>query len=503
MGFVMFSVLLRAAAFHVGHTNHDDLLKIAKTPRHRENTRLHEPCCTNHGKRKEPSILHTNDWEPGHVLIGDLECRECICDRMSHTRTTTAERGGRNLAALLLGHRDRHAFDSVLPRVIEVNVRQGHRVAVFAYLEASNMTAPYLNYAAGDAGRLMGHPTFRTMSSAVLRESLERKVRQAGGRVGAIVLDPSPPDARFPSAPSNDPNLPHAADWPRWRLLHYDERIRRTIAIVLKKELMAYQLILHDEEAQHKRFDWILLMREDAHWLKPFNLSAFEPGYVHGKDCATYGGWNDHVYLIWREFAEPMLSSYLDLHTPRLLNRCWLRSGGRAGTLTSSSEWKSTRHMNNSSSKGGVLTDALACVTSEQWRQRIGELYGIPYQVHSAEELSVVDVRFLSRGHGYRDWPVDGEFSAAERRQDGSASDVVACFPKNYALNCVPRSAASLVEERFCRKPEGVLRAFFAALARFDVGPVTRPRGRPQGGSSIWSEAARAWDSAGKGRHYR
>ena len=88
--------------------------------------------------------------------------------------------------------------------------------------------------------------------------------------------------------------------------------------------------------------------------------------------------------------------------------------------------------------------------------------------MHSAEELAVVDVRFLSRGYGYRNWPVvDGEFSAAERRQDGSASDVVACFPKNYAVNCVPRSAASLVEERFCRKPEGLVSAILAALARF------------------------------------
>jgi hypothetical protein len=456
-----------AAALRVDDTN--DLLRIANTPHHREGTRLFEPCCTRHGKHKPPSVVEDwGNWEKWGAWMGDLECRECICGRMSHTRTTTAERGGKNLAALLLGHRDRLAFDSVLPRVIEVNVRQGHQVAVFAYLEAASMSSPYLKYTtsmSGSTGSLQGHPTFRTMSSAVLRETLERKVRQAGGRVGAIVLDPSPPDARFPSAPSNDPNLPHESDWPRWRLLLYDERIRRTIAIVLKKELMAYRLILHDEEAQHKRYDWILFMREDAHWLRPFNLSAFEPGYVHGKDCATYGGWNDHVYLIWREFAEPMLSGYLELHTPRLLNRCWLRPGSRAGTLTSSSEWKSTRHINASSSKGGVLTDALACVTSEQWRKRVGALYGIPYQVHSAEELAVVDVRFLSRGYGYRNWPVvDGEFSAAERRQDGSASDVVACFPSGYAVNCVPRSAASLVEERSCRKPDGMVSAILARL---------------------------------------
>ena len=64
-----------AAALHVNDTN--DLLRIANTPHHREGTRLFEPCCTNHGKRKEPpygprgrgrSILHT-DAEPGHVFL--------------------------------------------------------------------------------------------------------------------------------------------------------------------------------------------------------------------------------------------------------------------------------------------------------------------------------------------------------------------------------------------------------------------------------------------------
>ena len=383
-----------SAALHVKDTN--DLLKIANTPHHLEGTRLHEPCCTRHGRSRTPSIVESfggrekwRKWGWTEKWMGDLECRECICDQINHTRTTTAERGGRNLAVLILGHRKRLAFDSLLPRVIEVNVRQGHRVAVFIYLETGSMAAPYVDYAVGEVGSLQSHPAFRDLSPAVLRETLGRKVRQAGGHVGAIVLDPSPPDARFPSETSDGSNSSHASNWPRWRLFSYDDRIRRTVAIVLKKELMAYRLILHDEEARKERYDWVLLMREDAHWLRPFNLSAFEPGYVHGKDCATYGGWNDHVYLIWREFAEPMLSSYLELHTPRRLNRCWLRPGSRAGTLTSSSEWKSTRHINASSSKG-VLTDALACVNSEQWRQRIGTLFGIPFQGHPAEELAVV-----------------------------------------------------------------------------------------------------------------
>ena len=93
--------------------------------------------------------------------MGDLECRECICDQINHTRTTTAERGGRNLAVLILGHRKRLAFDSLLPRVIEVNVRQGHRVAVFIYLETGSMAAPYVDYAVGEVGSLQSHPAFR------------------------------------------------------------------------------------------------------------------------------------------------------------------------------------------------------------------------------------------------------------------------------------------------------------------------------------------------------
>ena len=38
------------------------------------------------------------------------------------------------------------------------------------------------------------------------------------------------------------------------------------------------------EHQQRARFDWILMMREDAHWFDPLNVSAFEPGYVHGND---------------------------------------------------------------------------------------------------------------------------------------------------------------------------------------------------------------------------
>ena len=77
-------------------------------------------------------------------------------------------------------------------------------------------------------------------------------------------------------------------------------------------------------------------------------------------------------------------------------------------------------------------------------------------------------MRFILRGDDYPFWPKVNaeEFSAAERRLDGSATDVVACFPDGYTASCVPRSSASLVWERFCRKPDGAVRSLLAALAR-------------------------------------
>ena len=68
----------------------------------------------------------------------------------------------------------------------------------------------------------------------------------------------------------------------------------------------------------------------------------------------TDGGWNDHVYLIWRSYAERMLSSYRDLHRPFLFPKggstCWL--GERGGRLTAGPEWAATREW---SADGGAV----------------------------------------------------------------------------------------------------------------------------------------------------
>ena len=45
--------------------------------------------------------------------------------------------------------------------------------------------------------------------------------------------------------------------------------------------------------------------------------------------------------------------------------------------------------------------DDLASSTSEQWRLRVGRLWGMPYQEHPPERLQTADARLVSRSG----WP--------------------------------------------------------------------------------------------------
>jgi hypothetical protein len=85
---------------------------------------------------------------------------------------------------------------------------------------------------------------------------------------------------------------------PVCRLFHYDDTVRRQFAITLKKELVGLRLVTAYEQqhlrprsrmgnaASHRGFDWILLVREDAHWFSRLDLGGFAPGATHGKACA-------------------------------------------------------------------------------------------------------------------------------------------------------------------------------------------------------------------------
>ena len=228
---------------------------------------------------------------------------------------------------------------------------------------SGTMWTPYLK----QGGEIQEHPEFRHLSDTALRARLGARVRSVGGRVGSVLIDQRP-TASFPSSTEG------SDAWVGWRLFHYDEGVRQTVAVVLKKELIGYRLVQRYERQQQRAFHWLLLLREDAHFFAPLNLSAFAPHAVHGKGCGRYGGWNDHVYLIWRGLAGRMLSSYHDLHTPRLALAggisCWL--GERAGRLTGGRAWAATREWE----ADGVPIDLLACATAEQWRARDSVLCG-------------------------------------------------------------------------------------------------------------------------------
>lgn len=76
-------------------------------------------------------------------------------------------------------------------------------------------------------------------------------------------------------------------------------------------------MVIARERALGVRYTWVLWTREDSHWFAPLDIRQFRRGGVHGKACGGFGGWNDKVWLMDREWAEPMLSMYDEIHTPQ------------------------------------------------------------------------------------------------------------------------------------------------------------------------------------------
>ena len=98
----------------------------------------------------------------------------------------------------------------------------------------------------------------------------------------------------------------------------------QTVATVLRKEQLGYEMVVEQEHRQGWQYSWVLLLREDAHWFAPLKLRHFRHNVVHGRDCALFGGWNDSLWLIWRQaLAQLMLNSFDELYRPHLDLRCW------------------------------------------------------------------------------------------------------------------------------------------------------------------------------------
>tara|TARA_B100000795_G_scaffold28962_1_gene19162 strand:+ start:388 stop:1215 length:828 start_codon:yes stop_codon:yes gene_type:complete len=224
-----------------------------------------DSACCSHGK---PLIAASAD--PTGEWFGDVACVECAaCSRRVAPRSSDSRSVRRELAVLILGHRRRLLLDTVLEHVIGAAVQQGQPPAtLFAYLENETMATPFL--AAG--GTILGHPRYRGLSDTELRATIAQQTREAGGRVGGLLIAP-PPAAAFPDGA-----------WAAMRLFHYeDARIKQTVAVALKKELVGYGLVAAHERRRGARFGWLLLLREDAHFFAPLQLARFAPHAVHGK----------------------------------------------------------------------------------------------------------------------------------------------------------------------------------------------------------------------------
>ena len=172
----------------------------------------------------------------------------------------------------------------------------------------------------------------------------------------------------------------------------------------------------------------MLLLREDSHWLMPLQLERFDAGVVHGKDCNTWGGWSDLLWLIPREHAAPMLNMYDDLMTEHPYLRCWLR--GAAGKLTGFLERSAYPDgsrgaaVDATSEDMGVLLDALLSQGSEQWRARVGRLRRIPYHESPRAALPATVARLTPQGG--------------------------VCYIPLYSDSCVPQLNASHVKAHAC-----------------------------------------------------
>ena len=160
-------------------------------------------CCSQPGR---PAISASAD--PAREWFGDLTCIECAaCDEArspAGAAGSSADSTARKLAVLMLGHRRRLIFETVMTNVLGASTRSGHSATVFMYLENGTMWTPYLNM----GGDIHEHPLFRRLTDAQLRARLGALVRSVGGKVGAILIDRRVA-ASFPT--SN-------ASWSDWRL---------------------------------------------------------------------------------------------------------------------------------------------------------------------------------------------------------------------------------------------------------------------------------------------
>ena len=328
--------------------------------------------------------------------------RTLLCTRPPAKSAKSPKSGGdaSGLALLLLGHRGRLMFTTLCSNVVKPVVSSGVPVDLFAFLENSTMAKAFRGR------RPMGNPAFAQLGDKELAARVAADVSAHGGRIASIRIGPRP----VVELPANRPE----------RLSRYTEHVKRTVATRFLKERLGYEMVQAYEAANDKRYAWVLWTREDSHWFKPLDLSLFKRGAVHGKACGGFGGWNDKVWLMDREWAGPMLSMYDDFHMDHPAKCTDLAHSSSNGV--------------DSSSRGGgggpLSVDFLAAPSVEQFRERVGKLRRIPFTKHTPEDLPTMDSYYREKGSS----------------SGGGGSDWMLCFPKIYAKGCVPAADQTRVD---------------------------------------------------------
>ena len=283
-------------------------------------------------------------------------------------------------------------FETLPPRVVAPTVASGTPVTLFAYLENSTMARAFRGR------RPQGNPEFVPLSDQELSRRIANAVEAVGGRVGQIQIGPRPVAS-----------LPSDAALARQRLSRYTAAVKTTVATRFLKEKLGLQMVASHERTTARRFAWVLWTREDSHWFAPLQLARFARGAVHGKGCGGFGGWNDKVWLMDREWAPAMLTMYASFHTPFQASCTDLARPPTTAALES---------------------DFLAAPSVEQFRERVGKLRRVPFSKHPPEDLPTMDSYY--------------------HKDSGASGGWQLCFPRIYATGCVPKLNQSAVTQMMC-----------------------------------------------------
>ena len=175
-----------------------------------------------------------------------------------------------------------------------------------------------------------------------------------------------------------------------------------------------------------------------------------------------------------------MLTSYALLHMPPRPNRstCTLAGGGRPGRLTHGAAATPPLQPRP------MEMDDLASSTSEQWRLRVGRLWGMPYEEHPPEVLQTADARLVSRSGWPGFFELDAALFAPAERAAAAAWVGKVVTPRR------PWPSCSCVEPLRAKRACAIGPALSGACS-----PAVRPRGAggtwAVAGVGCWSQVSR------------